>query len=89
MAANKKEIITKMEAMQNGNALIFRLGAVFGAGMAVVELNQAYPQKGQKKFLMRWGKEMEDTKKQVPLLSTDKAKSIAGWISDRAAEWVS
>ena len=87
--AGKKEIIQKMESMTNGVTLAFRLGTVFGAGLALVELNPAYPQKKQKKYLMRWGKELEDTRKQAPLLSTDKAKSIAGWISDRSGEWVS
>jgi hypothetical protein len=87
--ATKKEIIEKMEAMGNGASLAFRLGTVFGAGLALVELNPAYPQKGQKKYLMRWGKEVEDTRKQASLLSSDKAKVIAGWISDRAAQWIS
>lgn len=88
-AVDKKEIIQKMESMTNGAKLAFRLGSVFGAGLALVELNPAFPRKGQKRYEMRWGKELDDTRKQAPLLSTDKAKSIAVWISDRAGEWVS
>lgn len=85
---SKKEIIQKMEEMKNGVVLGLRLGEVFGAGFVFIELNPSYPQKGQKKYLMRWGKRESETKTQAPFMVTDKAKNIAGWVSDRAAQWL-
>jgi hypothetical protein len=85
---SKKEILEKMEELKNGSALGLRLGQVFGGGYVFIELNPAYPQKGQKKYLMRWGKEEAQTRAQAPFMVTDKAKSIAGWISDRAPQWI-
>ncbi|RJR48559.1 MAG: hypothetical protein C4576_08015 [Desulfobacteraceae bacterium] len=85
---SKKEIIQKMEALKNGSVLGLRLGEVFGAGFVFIELNPSYPQKGQKKYLMRWGKGEAETKAQHPFMTTDKPKHIAGWVSDRAALWL-
>jgi len=85
---DKKEIIQKMEELKNGITLGLRLGEVFGAGFVFIELNPAYPQKGQKKYLMRWGKGETETRAQIPFMATDKAKNIAGWIADRAAQWL-
>jgi hypothetical protein len=84
----KKEIILKMEELKNGVALGLKLGEVFGGGFVFIELNPAYPEKGQKKYLMRWGKGETETKVQPPFMVTDKAKNIAGWVSDRAARWL-
>lgn len=85
---SKKEIIQKMEALKNGSVLGLRLGEVFGGGFVFIELNPSYPQKGQKKYLMRWGKGEAETKTQSPFMVTDKPKNIAGWVSDRAALWL-
>ena len=85
----KKEIIQKMEGLKNGIALGLRLGEVFGGGFVFIELNPAFPQKGQKKYIMRWGKGETETKTQAPFMFTDKAKNIAGWVADRAAQWLS
>ena len=85
----KKEIIQRMEELKDGVALGLKLGEVFGGGFVFIELNPAYPDKGQKKYLMRWGKGEAETKVLPPFMVTDKAKSIAGWVSDRAAQWLS
>jgi len=84
----KKEIMQRMEELKNGAALGLKLGEVFGGGYVFIELNPAYPEKGHKKYLMRWGKGEAETKVLSPFLVTDKAKSIAGWVSDRAARWL-
>jgi hypothetical protein len=86
---DKKEIIQKMEELKTGVTLGLRLGEVFGAGFVFIELNPACPQKGQKKYLMRWGKSEAETKSQSPFMTTDKPKNIAGWVADRAAQWLS
>jgi hypothetical protein len=84
---SKTEIIQKMEELKNGVTLGLRLGEVFGAGLVLIELNPLFPQKGQKKYLMRWGKSEAEIKAQSPFMTTDKPKSIAGWIADRAPQW--
>jgi hypothetical protein len=83
---NKKEIIATMEEMKNGERLGFRLSSSFGSGVVFIELNPAYPGKGQKKSLMKWGKSEADTKAKIPLITADKAKIIAGWVADRFPE---
>ncbi len=85
----KKEIIQKMEDLNNGVTLGLKLGEVFGTGFVFIGRNPAYPQKGQKKYLMRWGKSEAETKSQSPFMTTDKPKNIAGWVADRAALWLS
>ena len=86
--ATKKELIQKMEKMTNGLKLVLKLGETFGAGTVIIELNPTYPQKGQKKYLMRWAKTETEARSADPLLTSDKAKSIAGWAADRSAEWL-
>ena len=85
---NKKEILEKVEQLKDGNRLLLRLGPTFGSGVAIVEANPAYPQKGQKKYLMRWAQDEATAKGVTPLISTDKAKQIAGWLADRGPEWI-
>lgn len=85
---SRKEIIQKMEELKDGASLGLRLGEVFGGGFVFIELNPAHPQKGQKKYFMRWGKGESETRAQTPFMATDKAKNIAGWVSDRAAQWL-
>jgi hypothetical protein len=87
--ADKKEIIQRMEQMKDGDELSLRLAKVFGAGFVLIKLNASYPGKGEKKYVMRWGKTEADTKTLSPFIASDKAKKIAGWIADRAAEWIS
>lgn len=86
-APSKKEIIQKIEQMSDGAQLIFTLNETFGGGVAIIELNPSYPEKGQKKYLLRWGKSIEDTKAQAPLINSDKAKNVAGWVADRFGQW--
>jgi len=85
----KKEIIQKMEQMKDGTELTLRLGQVFGGAFVLIQTNPSYPEKGEKKYLMRWGKTEAETRNLSPFIATDKAKKIAGWIADRAAQWIS
>jgi len=85
----KKEIIQKMEQMKDGTELTLRLGQVFGGAFVLIQTNPSYPEKGEKKYLMRWGKTEAETRNLSPFIVTDTAKKIAGWIADRAAQWIS
>lgn len=86
---SKKEVIQRMEQMKDGAELSLRLGEVFGGGFVLIKLNASYPANGEKKYLMRWGKTEAETKTLSPFITSDKAKKIAGWIADRAAQWIS
>jgi hypothetical protein len=84
---SKDEIIREMESLNDGACLRFRLSKAFGAGAVVIEINPSHKEKGQKKYLMWWGPDEVKAKAKSPLLSSDKAKSIAAWVADRAPQW--
>ena len=86
---DKKGLIQRMEQMKDGNELALRLSNVFGGGFVFISLNPSYPEKGEKKYLMRWGKTEAETKSLSPFIASDKAKKIAGWVADRAAQLIS
>jgi hypothetical protein len=85
---SKNEIIQKMEELINGARLSLRLSATFGSGAVIIELNPSHGEKGQKRYLMWWGPDEVKAKAKSPFLSSDKAKSIASWVADRAPQWV-
>lgn len=82
----KKEIIAKMEQLERGERLRFVLSPTFGGRIVVVEHNPRYPEKGQKKYLMHWGKDEEQAMRDKPLLTADKAKKVAEWVADRSPQ---
>jgi hypothetical protein len=84
---SKKEIIQKMEELKDGAGLSLRLSQTFGAGAVIIELNPSPKESGQKKYLMWWGNDAAQAKAKAPFMSSDKAKSIASWVADRAAQW--
>jgi hypothetical protein len=84
---SKDEIIQKMESLNDGACLNLRLNQAFGAGAVIIELNPFYKEKGQKKYLMWWGPDEVKAKAKSPFMSSDKAKSIAAWVADRAPQW--
>jgi hypothetical protein len=81
---SKDEIIRKMEALTDGERLTFRLSPTFGGGAVIIEVNPSHGEKGQKKYLMWWGQDEVKAKAKGPFMSSDKAKSIASWVADRA-----
>ncbi len=85
---SKAEVIQKMEELNDGVRLNLRLSPTFGAGAVIIELNPSHKEKGQKRYLMWWGNDAVQAKAKAPFMSSDKAKSIASWIADRAAQWV-
>jgi len=84
---SKKEIIQKMEELKDRARLSLRLSPTFGAGAVIIELNPSHNEKGQKRYLMWWGDDEVKAKGKNHFLSSDKAKGIASWVADRAAEW--
>jgi hypothetical protein len=84
---SRDEIIQKMGEMKDGARLKFRLSPTFGAGAVIIELNPSHAEKGQKKYLMWWGQDEVKAKAKSPFMSSDKAKSIASWVADRAPQW--
>ena len=87
-AVSKEEIIQKMEELNNGVSLRLRLSPTFGAGAVIIELNPAYKEKGQKRYLMWWGSNEDQARARNPFMASDKAKSLASWVGDRGAQWV-
>ena len=85
---SKKEIMRKMEELKDGARLSLRLSPTFGAGAVIIELDPSHKESGQKSYLMWWGDDGVKARAKDPFMSTDKAKRIASWAADRAAEWV-
>jgi hypothetical protein len=84
---SKKEIIQEMEELKDGMRFSLRLRQTFGAGAVIIELNPSHQENGQKRYLMWWGDDEVQAKAKSPFMSSDKAKSIASWVADRAAQW--
>jgi hypothetical protein len=89
LAPGKKEIIQMMEQLDKGQSLSFKLPETFGGNYAVIEINPDHPQKGQKKYVLRLGKSEDAARKAAPFWLSDKAKQVAGWVSDRLGELIS
>lgn len=85
---SKKEIIQRMEELKDGMQLNLRLSPTFGPGAVIIELNPSQKEKGQKRYLMWVGNDAVQAKANAPFMSSDKAKKIASWAVERAAEWV-
>ena len=84
----KDEIIERLEKLQPGETLKFRLSPTFGDMNVILELNPAYPKKGEKRYLLWLGKTEEHARKDKPYDTSDKAKKLAGWVSERWPQWV-
>ncbi len=88
MKVSTEEIIKQMEEFQNGQNLTFSFPAVFGGGKAIIALNPQYPAKGEKKYVLKLGKDEVLAEKASPILTSDKPKHIAKWITERFGEQV-
>ncbi len=88
MKTSVEEIINQMEQFQNGQNLTFRFPPVFGGGVAIIRLNPQYPAKGEKKYVLKLGKDEILAEKATPILTSDKPKHLAKWITERFGEQV-
>jgi hypothetical protein len=86
MTPDKKEISRMIEQLDRGQSLLFKLPETFGDSYVVVEINSQHPQKGQKKYMMRLGRDEETARRANPFWSSDKPKQLAAWVSDRLGE---
>lgn len=86
---NQKEILKKIEGMtQPGSTIFFyqtrggNTGGPLGKGANVIELNPAYPGKGQKKYNIYVTDvvDMQPVGKGAKLWNCDKPKEIADWV---------
>ncbi len=88
MKVSTEEIIKQVEQFQNGQHLTFRFPPVFGGGIAIIGVNPQFPAKGQKKYVLRLGKDEGLSEKANPILTSDKPKPLAKWITERFGEQV-
>ena len=88
MKVSTEEIIKQMEQFQTGQNLTFSFPAVFGGGRAIIGLNPQYPAKGEKKYVLKLGKDEVLAEKASPILTSDKPKHLAKWITERFGEQV-
>jgi len=86
MPMSKKDLLAKVEALKPGDGLKLAIHATFGGGTSLVTLNTKFPEKGEKKYEMRWVKDGTLVKDVPPYVKADKAKDIAGWLADRWAD---
>ncbi len=88
MKVSTEEIMKQMEQFENGQNMKFSFPPVFGGGKAIVALNPQYPAKGEKKYMLKLGKDEVLAEKASPILTSDKPKHIAKWITERFGEQV-
>ncbi len=88
MKVSTEDIVKQMEQFQDGQNLTFSFPPVFGGGKAVVRLNPQYPAKGEKKYVLKLGKDEDLAEKASPIMASDKPKPIAKWITERFGEQV-
>jgi len=88
MPVSKKIITDALENLKPGECLKFKLSPTFGGRTVILEVNPAFPQKGQKKFLLRWADDEAQARAATPFMTSDKAKKLAEWVADRSPEWL-
>lgn len=84
-----KEIMKRVDQLQNGEALRFKIHETFGGGFAIIELNPKYPAKKEKKYVLKRTKDIMLTEQASPFFGADKSKKLAKWVADRLGELVS
>ena len=88
MKISTEEIIKQMEQLQNGRSLTFKFPPVFGGGIALIGLNPEYLDNKGKKYVLKLGKDEVLAEKATPILTSDKPKHLAKWITERFGEQV-
>lgn len=88
MPVSKQIIMDAMECLKPGECLKLKLSPTFGGRTVILETNPAHPQKGEKKFLLRWADSEAQARAAAPFMDSDKAKKLAAWVAERAPEWL-
>ena len=86
MRLSREEIIEMMEQLKKEEVIKFTLPEIFGGGVAVVGLNPNPPGKGQKKFILKVGKDETSALEGSVYWQNDKANHIAKWVADRQGD---
>ena len=84
-----KEIAGQIDQFKDSEKLVFKIHETFGGGFAIISANPKYPEKGQKKFLLKTGKGIPLAEQATPFWTSDKSKDLARWVTDRLGELVS
>ena len=82
------EIMKRLENIQPGQKLKLRTSPTFGEFTVILELNPAWPKKGEKKYLLWVGKTEDAARKGQPFFQSDKAKKVASWPAERWCQWL-
>jgi hypothetical protein len=81
------EILQRLEKIQPGEKLRLRTSATYGEFMTILELNPAWPEKHEKKYLLWVGKTEAAARAGKPFYQSDKAKKVAKWPAERSCHW--
>ena len=85
---SRDEIVKRLESIKPGEKLRLRTTPTFGEMTVILELNPAWPKKGEKKYLLWVGKSEAAAHKDRPFNQSDKAKKLAGWVAERWPQWL-
>ena len=85
---SKDEILKRLETLQPGEKLKMRTSPTFGEMTVILELNPAWPKKGEKKYHLWVGKTEAAARRDKPFLQSDKAKKLVGWVVERWPQWL-
>lgn len=82
------EILKRLENIQPGEKLRLQTSPTFGEHVAILEPNPAWPQKGEKKYLLWVGKTEAAARAGKPFFQSNKAKKVASWPGERSSHWL-
>jgi len=88
MKLTRQEIMQQMEQFKEGEILRFTIPEIFGGGIAIITLNPDYPGQGEKKYLLKLGKDGKQAEEATPYWPTDKPKELAKWVADRQGDQI-
>ena len=80
---SRDEILKRLESIQPGEKLKLRTSPTFGEMAVILQLNPAWPKKGEKKYQLWVGKTEAAACKDKPFNQSDKAKKLVGWVAER------
>ena len=87
---SKREIMTNIEQMGQGEVLSCRLPEAYGGQLALVEFNTTYPWRGSKYILSTQTLvEGKPDGEKTLVLGSDEAKDVAAWLSERRGKLLS
>jgi hypothetical protein len=83
-----QEIVKRLENIKPGEKLKLITSRTFGEYTVILELNPAWPKKGEKRYHLRVGKSESEAGAGKPFFQSDKAKKVASWPGERWCQWL-